>query len=134
VAKRSKHQFHFNSAFVVRLCLFLLFFIVSVTVLSNKITGNNQNGATAILGAKTNQLLNQIDYQEIINSIYQQIPPKSREKIENLNHLPLYLTIQQQIQPVLSQLQDFPDRQIKEIKKEIINRIYRDIIKSIENN
>jgi len=101
--------------------------------LTNKINGNNPY-STTILGTKTDQLINQIDYQEIINNIYQQIPPKSREQLENLNHLPLYITIRQKIQQILPQFQDFPNTQIKEIKKEIINRIYQDIIKSIDNN
>lgn len=130
---RSKYKFHFNSAFIIRLLIFSFLFILFVIILTNKINGNNPY-STTILGTKTDQLINQVDYQEIINSIYQQIPPQSREQLENLNRLPLYITIQQKIQQILPQFQDFPNKQIKEIKKEIINRIYQDIIKSIDNN
>lgn len=133
MSHRSKYKFHFNSAFIVRLLIFSFLFVLFVIILTNKINGNNPY-STTILGTKTDQLINQIDYQEIINSIYQQIPPKSREQLENLNRLPLYITIQQKIQQISPQLQDFPNAQIKGIKKEIINRIYQDIIKSIDNN
>lgn len=130
---RSKYKFHFNSAFIIRLLIFSFLFILFVIILTNKINGNNPY-STTILGTKTDLFLNQIDYNEIVNNIYQQIPPKSREQLENLNRLPLYITIQQKIQQILPQFQDFPNKQIKEIKKEIINRIYQDIIKSIDTN
>jgi len=132
VAKKVKRKFQFNSAFFVRALIFFLIFTASINLLSRQ--SPRPKDQPSILGSQASDLLDQIDYQQIINNIYQKIPPKSREKLENINQLPLYLTIEQKIQPILSQLQDFPQKQIKDLKKEIINRLYQDIMKSLEEN
>jgi hypothetical protein len=70
---------------------------------------------------------------EISNNIYNSIPPKSREQLENLGQTPAVMFIQEKINLIKEQSQDFPQKQIKEIQKMIIKNIYENTIKNIDS-
>lgn len=70
---------------------------------------------------------------EIKNDIYQAIPPKSREQLENLNTNPAIIFIQDKFSFVKEQTKDFPQKQIKEIQKMVAKSIYENTIRNIES-
>ncbi|HOZ80664.1 MAG TPA: hypothetical protein PK370_00390 [Candidatus Woesebacteria bacterium] len=106
-------QFKFSFAVLLRLIIFGLFLIISINYLSH-----NQ---TNVLGDST---LN-IDLSPYL-------PKDISNKFQDFQKTPVfhnYETIRDQVQ---TQLNGFPQKQIKEIKKEIVKSIYQDIIKSID--
>lgn len=70
---------------------------------------------------------------EISKNIYNSIPPKSRQQLENLGQTPAVMFIQEKINLIKEQSQGFPQKQIKEIQKMIIKNIYENTIKNIDS-
>jgi hypothetical protein len=70
---------------------------------------------------------------EISNNIYNSIPQKSREQLENLGQTPAGLFIQEKINFIKEQTQGFPQKQIKEIQKAIIKNVYENTLKNIDS-
>lgn len=120
--KKSKNKFHFSSAFIFRLVIFSALFVLSINYLSGQ--KNQILNDPTVLGSETSS--------DLIDQIYQLLPPESRQHLEQLNQTALYRQIQDKIASIQSQIGNFPNQQIKEIKKEIINRLYQDIIKNID--
>ena len=71
---------------------------------------------------------------EISNNIYNSIPQKSREQLENLGQTPAGIFIQEKINFIKEQSQDFPQKQIKEIQKMVVKSIYENTVRNIDSN
>jgi len=70
---------------------------------------------------------------EISNNIYQSIPESSRKQLENLNQNQAVLFVQDKINLIKEASIGFPQKQIKEIQKMIIDNIYQSTLKSIDS-
>jgi hypothetical protein len=129
--KKKHTKFTFQS--LIRLVIFsiILFFIIS-SVSGQKINSPdvidptlsvNEKEFGFILGKTT----------EIGNDIYQKIPLKSRQQLENINQNPAVIFIQGKIDLIKEQSQGFPQKQIKEIQKTIIKNIYENTVRNIDS-
>lgn len=70
---------------------------------------------------------------EISNNIYKSIPENSRKQLENLNQNQAVLFVQEKINSIKEASVNFPQKQIKEIQKMIIDNIYQNTLKSIDS-
>ena len=67
-----------------------------------------------------------------IDSWYKKIPLENRQKIENLGQSPAVKFIQEKFDYLKQESQYFPQKQIKEIKKMVIDNIYHDMMNNID--
>lgn len=128
--KKKVTKFTFQSFLRLLIFSIVVFFIISL-ISGQKINQNNidptlstdEKSSSFILGKTT----------EIGNDIYQSIPPKSREQLENFNQNPAVNFIQQKIDLVKEQSQGFPQKQIKEIQKIILTNLYQNSMRTIDS-
>lgn len=72
-------------------------------------------------------------FQNTFYSLYNLIPPKSRQTLETLNQSSVIINLQNQITYLKGQTNGFPQKQIIDIEKMIVKNIYDNLIKNIEN-
>jgi len=129
---KKKHvKFTFQS--LIRLIVFsvIIFFIISY-ISSQKLNSSTNIDPTISLDEKqSNFILGKTT--EIGNNIYQSIPEKSREQLQNLNQTPPMIFIQEKINLIKEQSQGFPQKQIKEIQKMLLKNVYENTIKTIDS-
>jgi len=114
-----KKEFKFTPQVFFRLVLFIIIIVISFSYLS-------QGQMPNVLGDFT--------VQPYLDTVYQQLPPSSRDFIENYSTNSTVIEINKQIENLKSQTQDFPNRQIKEIQKEIVRSLSDKLIQIIDNN
>ena len=68
------------------------------------------------------------------DQIYQSLPSDSRQKIENIEQNTALIYIQKKYDDLKDQANGFPGRQINQLKKEIIQSIYQDLMKGIDQD
>ena len=130
--KKKKHtEFTFQS--LIRLTVFsiIVFFIISF--ISGQKTNSIQtiDSTLSVDKAESNFILGKTT--EISNNIYQSIPEDSRKQLENLNQNPVTTLVQEKINLIKEQSQGFPQKQIKDIQKMIIQNIYENSIRNIDS-
>lgn len=119
--KAKKKEFKFTFKVLIRIIIFagLIYLIISY-VSVNKINKTIEiNDLTTILGEESSA-------SSYLNSIYNMIPERSRNQLENINQNPVLIFIQKQ-------MEGFPNKQIKEIQKAIIKNIYDNMMENIES-
>jgi len=130
--KKKKHT-EFTVQSLIRLSVFgvIVFFIISF-ISGQKINSfQNIDSDFSIKDQTSNIFLEKTT--EISNGIYQSIPENSRKQLENFNQNPAATLIQEKINLIKEQSQGFPQKQIKEIQKMIINNIYQNTLRSIDS-
>lgn len=129
--KKKHTKFTFQS--LIRLVIFsvILFFII--TYISSQKSNSPQkiDSVLSIDEEQSNFILGKTT--EISNNIYQSIPQDSRKQLENLNQSPPFIFIQEKINLIKEASNDFPQKQIKEIQKMVIQNIYENTIRNIES-
>jgi len=115
MSKKNKNP-PFSFKTTVRLVIFILIIYFSINFLSHRQSNLNN---TLVLGDQTTN--------NLVNDLYQKLPSSSRHQLENFNQIPIVNSIEKQ-------LNGFPNRQIKEIQKTIIQKISENMIKNIDNN
>lgn len=131
MSKKKHTRFTFQS--LIRLIIFcvIIFFLISL------ISGKKSNFSTKIDPTlsldeeQSNFILGKTT--EISNNIYQSIPEGSRKQLENLNQNQAVLFIQDKINLIKEASIGFPQKQIKEIQKMIIDNIYQNTLKNIDS-
>ena len=130
--KKKHPKFTFQS--LIRLIIFavIVFFIISY-ISNQKLNSPINFDPTVSLDEKqSNYILGKTT--EIGNNIYQSIPEKSREQLENLNQTPAVIFIQEKINMIKDQTNGFPQKQIKELQKMMLNNLYENSMRSIDAN
>lgn len=75
-----------------------------------------------------------VSSSNVLGDMYQKLPPSSRQQLESFNQTQIGQFISNSTEFIKLKLDGFPQKQIKEIKKEIIRNISDDMIKSIDQN
>lgn len=101
MSKKSKREFHFSLAVLFRWLIFALLIFFAINYLS----GNKS-------GLKSNF---QFDNSDVLG----------------INTQPLINTVNSQFEIYKKQATDFIDTQFKDIKKQVVNKIYESVINSI---
>lgn len=68
----------------------------------------------------------------ILGVTYQYLPESSRQTLENINTTSTAIYIQDKINYLKTQAGDFPQKQITELKKLVVQTIYQNIMNTIE--
>lgn len=126
MSKKNKPQkVTFKSIF--RLILFLLIILIIISIISSQKTNQTEiDDPTVYIGESLGG--------DVLGEVYSKLPEKSRYQIENFNQTEVGIFFQNSTEYLKTQLNGFPQKQIKEIKKAIIKNISDDMIKNIEEN
>ena len=117
----------------MRLIVFSVIIYFLISFISNqKINYSQKTDSTLSFGEKqTGLILGKTT--EVSNNIYQSIPEGSRKQLENLNQTPAAIFIQEKINIIKEASQDFPQKQIKEIQKMVVQNIYENTLRNIDS-
>lgn len=133
VKKSKKKEYHFSFQTVIRLLIFLaIIYLIITTISAQKFHLDSEYDST-VLGEEVSSSSAQLFFKNTLDSAYEILPPQSREIIKDIDKNPVVITLQEKFDYIRNESADFPQRQIKEIKKAIINSIYRDMIKNIDS-
>lgn len=132
VSKLKKKNYHFTFQTFIRVLIFagLVYFLISY--FSSKKTSESTFYDPTVLGEETEKPSSPLNIDKTINSLYNSIPEENRQKIENINNNPVVVSIQEKINYIKSQTQDFPQKYIKEAKKALLKNVYENVLKSID--
>lgn len=115
-----------NLKSLFRLIIFLIIFFFLISWFS-------QNQPNKILDDHPTKFIDQIvSSPDILGVMYSKLPKDSRSKLENFNQLEIGKFISNTSETIRINLEGFPQKQIKEIKKAIIRSISDDMIRSID--
>lgn len=114
--KRHRQQkFRFSLAFMIRMAIFIVLVYFAVNYFS----------------ANSSQI--NLPVPNVLGVTYNLLPSDSQEKINNINSNPAIIYLQTKLEQIKTVSADFPQKQITEIKKMVIQNVYENIMKSIEN-
>ena len=121
--KSKKKEFKFTFGIFIRLVVFIIVTFFCITSLSNNI----ENKKTSVLGdnIQTKIPLN-------IDPVYNLLPEDSKKQINILKSATTSAFFQDKIEMLKEQAAGFPQKQIVEIQKQVVTKIYDNIINSIE--
>lgn len=112
---------------IFRLILFLVLVFVMISWLSSQKTLKSDiTDPTVYVGESLGG--------DVLGTVYSKLPENSRYQIENFNQTAIGIFIQDSTEYLKTQLNGFPQKQIKEIKKTVIKNISDDMIRNIEEN
>jgi hypothetical protein len=113
---------------IVRLIVFIIIIYISISWLSR------QKQVTLQLNDPTIYFGENIQKSNILNDIYNKLPQNSRYQLEHFSQTNIGIFFSNSEKYIVSQLNGFPQKQIKQIKKNIIKGISDDMIKNIDKN
>lgn len=119
--KSKDNEFKFSGKLIFRWLIFIAVIYFGFIYFSSQ--------SPSVLGDTT-----QINLQPIVDNLVTKLPPQSQEYINNFESTPLSQFIKEKSAVITDNLNGFPDKQIKDIKKTVVKSIYDDLIKSIEKN
>lgn len=122
--KSKKAKFTFTFRHLVRLLIFIVIYYLLLTYFSSR----NQSLSSLPFN------LSLPSSSEITTSLYQRLPLKSRQQLENINELPPILFVQDKIDLFKEQSRDFPQKQIKDFQKWLITNVANELLNKIEKN
>lgn len=124
VSSKKKKKFKITPQVILRLFLFAAIMYLSINYFSS-----NKN----ILSKTDSTTLGSEIPSNVLGAMYQQLPPQSRNTIENFSSLPQVKFIQDKITQLKSQTSDFPQKQITEIQKNIVQSVLKNYLSNLEN-
>ena len=128
---KHKEEFKLTPAHLIRIAIFLVLIYFSINYLSTKtLTTPAFKDPTTILGQQTQ---NQNNLKKYTDKLYQSLPPESQNILNNIDQNPAIISLQQKLDELKEQTQGFPQKQIKEIQKELLKRFYQNALESIDN-
>jgi len=125
--KDDKNQ-QFSLKTLIRLLIFSLLVYHLFSYLSQNINNKQSQNDPTVLGQQNQQ------QSVFFNNLYLSLPASSRQKLENLHQFPPYLYLEKQYNYLLNQVDGFPQKQLNQVKKDIIQSIYQDLMKNIDEN
>ena len=69
---------------------------------------------------------------DILGTTVKYLPPQSQTTLKNLNTSPAFVYIQGKINYLKGQTNGFPQKQITDIKKMVVEKIYQNVMNSLE--
>lgn len=118
----------FSLKTLIRLLIFSLLIYYLFSYLSQNINHKQSQNDPTVLGRQSQE---QTDF---FTNLYFSLPEKSRQKLENFPQFPPYLYLEKQYSYLLNQANGFPQKQLNQVKKDIIQSIYQDLMKNIDEN
>lgn len=122
-----KTEFKFSFQVLVRWLIFLIIIYIIYNFLSSGI--GYQKKSISI----PNILGDSVDLNQLINEAYQKLPPKTKQNISTLPSSPLIKELQNRYAVIVKELNGFPQKQINDLKRSLIQSIYQDLMKRTES-
>jgi len=110
---------------IIRLAIFAIALYFAINYLSQA-PNSNVLSATSPDIAQSSQLSN-LDLR-------QYLPDYLNQRIDELPNSSAIIYLQQQYQELLKQTNNFPQKQINDLKIQIINQLYQNAIQDLQNN
>lgn len=124
--KAKKKTFKFTFGIFIRLLIFAIIVFFVFKFLSNSI----ENKKPSILGEKTVGSTMPVN----LDPLYNFLPEDSKKQLNIFKSASTSAFIQDKIEQLKIEAGGFPNKQIKEIQKQIVTNVYDNIINSIEKN
>ena len=121
-AKKKKYKFTFGT--FIRLVIFSVIAFFCIKFLSSNVDIKR----TSVLGEKTIGSTMPVN----LDPVYNLLPEDSKQQLNFFKSASTSAFIQEKIEMLKTEAAGFPDKQIKEIQKQVITNIYDNIINSIE--
>lgn len=125
VKKKKVQKITFRS--ILRLSFFLLIVFLLINFLDQK---NNQKNTTLDFSLPINESVG----GQILGEMYIKLPEKSRYQLEHFDQTTIGIYINNTTNYIKDQLNGFPQKQIKQFKKDLIKSVSDELIKDIDNN
>ncbi len=111
--KSHESDFHLGPKHLIRLTIFIIIYLLIIQFLTTS-------------SKKPLSLIPKLP------SLYQLLPQKSRQQLDNINQNPNLIFIQNKVFQVQNQLKDFPQQQIKDFQKWLIKSVSQQLLKNLE--
>lgn len=122
--KSKKKEFKFTFGVFLRLAIFTVITFFCIKFLATSI----ENKKPSILGEQ----IIPTDTPINLDPVYNLLPEDSKKQIDTFKSASTSAFFQEKIDIIKQQAQGFPQKQITEIQKQVITKIYDNIINSIE--
>ena len=122
-----------GSKSVIRLIIFLAVIYFSIFYLSRNFQKKEMLTDPTVLGQEIETIATP-QLKPFFDQIYQSLPQDSRQKIENTEQIPAIIYIREKYDDLKDQVNGFPQRQINQLKKEIIQSVYDDLMQGINQD
>ncbi len=123
VKKKKKQKITLKS--IIRLSIFIVIIVFLINILSQQQKSiNPNNDPTSYIGENSGG--------QILGTIYSKLPQDSRYQLEHIDQTLLGKIYQDSKNYIVTHLNGFPQKQIKEFKKQLIKNISDDLIENID--
>lgn len=124
MSKKSKDNgFKFTPAVLIRLAIFTIITYFLFAYLGQA-ASHKKNNNPAVLGQTVDLQPAAGALNGFFAGLYSKLPEGSRKTLENLDSNPVIMSVQNAYKSVVTEINGFPGRQLNEIKKGIIQRLY----------
>lgn len=124
VKKKKKQKITFKS--IIRLSIFIVIITSLINILSQQQKSlTTKTDPTSFVGENSGG--------QILGTVYSKLPSDSRYQLEHFDQTFLGKTYKNSVDYIKLQLNGFPQKQIKQLKKDLIKNISDDLIKNIDN-
>lgn len=132
MSKKNRHQdFRLTPTVIIRLILFIVLVYSAISYFSSN--SSETLSDPTILGTEIASYSAIPQLKNIYDDIYNYLPPSSREVVENLSDQPAIIYLQKKMDYLKEESSGFPQKQITNIKRAIIESVYKDIMKNYGN-
>jgi len=119
VSRKAKLKPRVNTLQVI---IRILLFAIVISFLINYLSAGIESGNSHILGTRTFVPSDLPIVKSIVDNLYQQLPPNSRQLIENLVGSSALEFVQSSVDDLRDQTSSFPRRQLEAVKQYLIDR------------
>ena len=112
-----------GSKTIIRLIIFLLIIYLSFSYFSQNLQKEEKLFDPTVLGEEIDAS-NTPQLKSIFDNLYNSLPENSRQQIEHIDQSAVIIYIQEKYTELTDQLNGFPDRQMNQIKKDTIQKVY----------
>jgi len=122
-------KFKITPARLFRWSVFLILFYLSLSYFASHRLPDNSD-PTTVLGENT-----AIPNLSVVSqSLLKSLPQSSQRQLQNLPQSPVIIYIQDRLKFIQEQSVGFPQKQITEIKKSLVEKIYQDLMDNLNQS
>jgi len=129
VKKKKKKEFHFTLKHFFRILIFLI-------IVYSLISFFHQHSKPAFIDPTLSEIEDQAsehNLADFLNKKFKALPTSTQQKVLGISQTPQFQKIQTFFDTIKKEIPDFPQKQIKAFKKSIIDSIYQDMVKGLED-
>jgi len=129
VKKKKDKDFRFTFKHFLRLLAFIFIVYYLFTYLSSSLEKRSYNSSDPTVLGQSSQA---VEIPQIFDNLYQSLPKDTKDKIEAIPSLPVIIKAQEGLSSLQKEMNGFPQKQINQLKKELIRSVADDMINKID--